>query len=152
MTIDKQVVYSDIDKLYALESCGAISIGLDKNYANTLWCNTTVTGKILNMLTPIFVIGAVVVFLFAGILKGFLSVLFIGCYVIIVQKIAVMYVKRRLLFDKEGYFFNDAYTKLKATIRDNSTGQVIKHPVHWVRLIMTLDRLINGSHNNNPSA
>jgi len=136
MKIENKAIDTNIDKLRTLERTHAITIGLDRSYANNLWQSVTIIGKILNLLTPLLIIVTTIVFIKVGILQGLLSVFLVGVYVVIVQKVALLYVRVRLLFIEDGYFFKDAYTKRKATIRNNVNGKIISSPMDWVKLVL----------------
>lgn len=123
---------SDIEILKKLEQSHSITIGLDRNYTNNLWWNLTIIGKILNSLTTVFIILDIIVFIKVGVSWGFALLLFIGVYAVMVQKIALFYIRLHVLFEEgNGYFFKDAYNDRKATIKDNLSGKIIKYPIDW---------------------
>lgn len=120
---------TEFQKIIELERSKKITIGIVRNHANTYWSIHTIIGKILNWLTPILVIFLIFVFIKFAFIYGVISIIGVSIYVLVIQKIASMYVRITLLKNEE--LFNKAYEARSITIRDNSTGKVLTHPIDW---------------------
>lgn len=119
-------------KLIELVNKREITIGVNINHANNFWYRTTILGKILNLLTPLFIVLILVVFIKFGIWYEILASVFLVIYVKALQKIAGLYVRLRLFHEEE--LFNAAYEDRSVTIRNNKNGTIICFPDLWNRL------------------
>lgn len=119
----------EFKKLIELEKRRKITVGVNRNHVNNFWYHTTVLGKIFNLLTYLFIVLAVIMFIKIGIWYGILSLIFLGFYIKVINYISGMYARRKLL--KNELLFNAAYDARSVTIRDNNTNQVILFPFSW---------------------
>jgi len=119
----------EFTKLIDMERSRAITIGLNRNYANNFWYRTTKIGKPLNLLTNAFIILTIFVFIKIGLKEGLLALLLTGFYSVSVQKIAGWHVRSKLLSDE--VLFNVAYEAWSATLKNNSSGEIIHFPTSW---------------------
>lgn len=120
---------SEFKKLIELEKLRKITIGLNRSHANNFWYRTTRVGKVLNLLTPLFTGIIVFGFIKFGLIMGMVSIILLGFYVVLIQKMAGLHVRPRLL--KEEGLFDAAYKARSATIRDNDNGKIILFPADW---------------------
>jgi len=120
-------------KLNELERARKITIGMNRNHANNFWYHQTVIGKILNWLTYVLIILAIITFIKFGFLKGILATFWTGIYTVVVQKISSMYVRVLLLRREE--LFDVAYQEKSITIRNNYTGKIFFYPTDWKKEI-----------------
>lgn len=126
----------ELQKIRELERSKLITVGVEKNHANNFWSNTTLIGKILNWLTPLFFIFSIFIFIKFGFMYGVLSIIGVFIYVSVIQKIATMHVRVVLL--KNEKLFDAAYEARSVTIRNNSTGEVFYYPTDWKTEIINL--------------
>ena len=124
---------AEFKKLIELEGLRKITIGLHRNQANNFWYRTTKLGKVLNLLTYLFILTTLFTFIRFGIVLGVLSIIFLAIYVLLTQKMAGLHVKSRLLQEEE--LFDAAYQAKSAIIRHN--GKIISFPVDWRAVIRT---------------
>ncbi|MEK7064896.1 MAG: hypothetical protein AAB963_00445 [Patescibacteria group bacterium] len=127
---------TELEKLNELEETRKITIGVDRGRANNFWAHQTTTGKILNLLTPVFIIFSVFIFIKFDFWKGVLAIAVIGVYVVIIQNIACMYVRKHILQNKK--FFDQVYQTKSITIRDNSTNKIVSYPTDWKKEISSI--------------
>ena len=118
-------------KLRELEKKKMITIGLHKNYANTVW-GKTVFGWILNMGVLLFIALTLYFFIKISVIVGTVALIVTFLYVILTQKIATTVVRSRLLRSGGELVFMDAYYDNKVTICNNKTGEVIENPTDWM--------------------
>lgn len=105
-----------------------VAIGVDRNHANNFWYRQTVIGKVLNWITNLSFILSIVVFFKFGFMNGLFTVIGIGIYSLVIQKIASIYLRVVLLHEKDGELFGAAYQERSVTIKDNSTGKIYSYP------------------------
>ena len=82
----------------------------------------------------------VYIFIKFGLSMCIISTIFLGFYVVLIQKIACLYVRLNLL--KEEGLFVAAYETKSVTIRDNDNGSIIFFPADWRALVRKCE---NGS-------
>ncbi len=115
--------------LRRLENSREVTIGVNRNHANSYWSNTTLAGKIFNMLTGVFVLIVFVLFFRSGWWVGLFGIVFLVFYVKILNYVSSTYTRRKLLDNEE--LFNAAYDSRSITVRFNERGEVWVHPVDW---------------------
>jgi len=127
----KQKKYNtpEFNKLLKLEKEHKITIGLHRSQVNNFWFRTTILGKIANILTYLFFLLIIIIFVKFGIWFGILATVLLVVYVKALQKIAGLYVRLRLFQEEE--LFNAAYEAKSVTIRDNKNGNIICFPDEW---------------------
>ena len=69
------------------------------------------------------------IFIKFGLMTGMVSIIFLGFYTVLIQKMACLHVRIRLL--REEGLFDAAYETKSATIRDNDDGKIIFFPADW---------------------
>lgn len=121
------------DKLRTLVNERKITIGIKRDYANTIW-GKSFLGWFFNILTIVLVIVTVYLFIKNGILIGLTFFVLTGVYVYVIQKLASMIIRMRMLrHGQDGFvLFQEAYWGRMATIRNNETGEIIHHPKNWM--------------------
>lgn len=123
----------EFEKLVNLEKTQKITVGLNTSHSNNFWFRTTSIGKILNLLTYLFSLALVIVFIKLGIISGFFSLAGLCVYVLLTQKLASLYTRVKLLQDER--LFNAAYEHRSCTIRNNVTSQITYFPSSWREVI-----------------
>ena len=129
-------ITTEFQKIAELEKARKITIGVNKNHANTFWDRRTVVGKLLNWVTPLLVVFSIFVFIKYGFINGIFAVIVLVVYVLLLDKIGAMYARITLLKNEE--LFNAAYEAKSITIRNNSTKEVIHYPADWKTKIVNL--------------
>lgn len=117
-------------KLRALEAKGLVTIGLNKNTANTIW-SKTLLGASMNAVTLILIVATVFAFIKLGVIVGTAILITMFLYTMFVQKIATTLVRSWMLRSGGELLFLDAYHENKLTIRNNKNGDVIQKPIDW---------------------
>ncbi|MDO8570566.1 MAG: hypothetical protein Q7R97_03195 [Candidatus Daviesbacteria bacterium] len=128
---------SEFNKLIELEGKRKITIGVNRNHVNNFWYHTTVLGKIFNLLTYLFIVLAVIIFIKFGILFGIFAAASLIVYVKAINYISGMYARRKLF--KNEQLFNAAYEAKSVTIKDNNTNQIIVFPFDWHMIIRDIN-------------
>ncbi len=119
----------EFNKLLRLEKERKITIGVKRNQANNFWFRTTILGKILNILTYLFFVLIIIIFVKFGIWFGMLAAVFLVVYVKVINYISGMYVRLQLFRNEQ--LFNSAYEARSVTIRNNKNGNIISFPDEW---------------------
>lgn len=127
---------TEFEKIRRLEKEKKITIGMERSHANNFWSKNSIFGKLLNWLTPLFIIFSIFIFIRFGFMYGTFSVVGLIVYVLLIQKIAAIHVRVVLLNEEE--LFDVAYQTRSITIRDNFTGKVIYTPTNWKTEIANL--------------
>lgn len=121
------------DKLRKLESNRLITIGIKRDYANTVW-GRSFLGWVANFFTIVLVIITFYFFIKNGLFIGLALFVITAIYVLGVQRLASIIIRARML--RHGHdsllLFQEAYHRKMVTIRNNKTGEVIFYPKDWV--------------------
>lgn len=124
---------SDIEKLHELESQKVITVGLHRNAANNFWYRSSILGKILNLGTTVLLLLCIYVFYAFGWKVGCLSLLGLALYVKAIQWFGFASVRIQMLADEA--LFNLFYQSGAATVRVNTTGEIVRHPTDWRQVL-----------------
>lgn len=116
-----------LNQLNKLERDKIIQIGVHQFLANKLWSNNSMYGKILNILSLIFIIISIIL-LFYNFIWFINSVIFLSLYSFAVTKIAAMATKVQVL--KDEYLLKTLYSMNIVNIKvRNETNRIIEDPL-----------------------
>ena len=122
-----------VARLRELEQKRAVTIGVAYNAANNYWSRTSTLGKIANWGTIVMIGLVVLAFIRWRWYVGVLGVLLLIAYVRVVQVAATMAARMDML--AEPGVFDLFYESGAATIRMNTSGEVLRHPRDWRAVI-----------------
>ena len=116
-------------RLRGLEQSGAVTIGVAYSAANNYWYRKSLLGKIANLGTVALIGVLVFTFIRWRWYIGAMGVLLLIAYVRAVQWASTMAARIDMLALPG--IFDLFYENGAATIRINSSGEVLRHPTNW---------------------
>jgi len=118
-----------MESLNTLETQRTITIGLHRRAANDYWAHTSKIGAVANI-EILAIIGLVFYFfIFVSWKFALLALVGLVIYVRLIEKIGLTIVRTQLVKDEA--FFQALYDAGLATVRVNSTGDIIRSPADW---------------------